>query len=174
MYLEEFTKLVDTTEHYGSCIGYDMAFIDYKSATTTLNLKRKGACNKLLALDFLKKASCSHFGGLLTDLDLRGSDQHPKDLVKACALLVNYQLPRTHIVKQLPDKQMDHPEIVVSLLLSNLQHPYWEQIETCTLTYNALHARKGDTMPTCVSRMRKWQTMMLTLSFRNPISLSPA
>jgi len=107
IYLEEFTALVDTIEHYGGCIGYDTALIDYKMAAMTLDAKRKGAHDKLLAMDFLKKALQNQFGGLLTDLNnlySRGADQYPKDLIEAHALLVNYQPPRTYVVKQPLDK----------------------------------------------------------------------
>ncbi len=69
MYLEEFTTLVDTIEHYSSCIGYNMALINYEPTTTTLDAKRKGAYNKFLVMDFLKKVLHNHFGSLLTNLD---------------------------------------------------------------------------------------------------------
>jgi len=69
MYLEEFTALVETIEHYGGCIGHDTALIDHETTVTTLEAKKKGAHDKLLAMDFLKKAPWGRFGGLLTDLD---------------------------------------------------------------------------------------------------------
>jgi len=107
VYLEEFTALVETIEHYGGCIGHDTALIDHESMATTLEAKKKGARDKLLAMDFLKKAPRSRFGGLLTDLDnlfSRGADQYPQDLVEAHALLVNYQPPHNPVVKPLPEK----------------------------------------------------------------------
>jgi len=52
VFLEEFTALVDTIEHYDGCIGYDTALIDYETTATTLEAKRKGAHDKLLAMDF--------------------------------------------------------------------------------------------------------------------------
>jgi len=59
--------------------------IDHELAAATLEAK-KGAHNKLLAMDFLKKAPRSRFGGLLMDLDnlfSRGANQYPKDLEEA-------------------------------------------------------------------------------------------
>jgi len=88
--------LIDTIEHYGGCIIYDTALIDYKMTATTLDAMRKGACDKLLAMVFLKKAPRNRFGNLLTNLNnlySRGADQCPKDLVEAHAVLVNYQPP---------------------------------------------------------------------------------
>ena len=93
-FLEEFTALVDTIEHYDGCIGHDTALLDYETTATTLEAKKKGARDKLLAMDFLKKAPKARYGSLLTELDnlfSRGADQYPKDLVEAHALLVNYQ-----------------------------------------------------------------------------------
>jgi len=113
MYLEEFTALVETIEHYGGCIGHDMALIDHETTATTLEAKKKGAREKLLAMDFLKKAPRGRFGGLLTDLDklfLRGADQYPKDLVEAHALLVNYQPPFNPISKPSPEKTDEDKE----------------------------------------------------------------
>jgi len=106
-FLEEFTALVDTIEHYDGCIGHDTALIDYEMTVTTLEAKKKGARDKLLAMDFLKKAPKARYGLLLTELDnlfSRGADQYPKDLVEAHALLVNYQPPRSHTPKVPPEK----------------------------------------------------------------------
>jgi len=63
-------------------------------------------------------------GGLLTDLDNlfshsadHSADQYPKDLVEAHRLLVDYQPPRSHIIKQPPDKsKVDPPDLVLSKL----------------------------------------------------------
>jgi len=77
VFLEEFTALVNTIKHYRGCIRCDTALINYETMATTLNAKKKGAHDKLLAMDFLKKAPCSRFGNLLTELDnlySRGAD----------------------------------------------------------------------------------------------------
>jgi len=42
VYLEEFTALVETIEHYGGCIGHNTALTDYEMAATTLEAKKKG------------------------------------------------------------------------------------------------------------------------------------
>jgi len=55
--------------------------------------RKKQARDKLLAMDFLKKAPCTRFGALLIKLDnlfSRGADQYPKDIIAAHSLLVNY------------------------------------------------------------------------------------
>jgi len=54
--LEEFSALVGTIEHYGGCIGHDMVLMDMESIILKLNDKKKQAQDKLLAMDFLKKA----------------------------------------------------------------------------------------------------------------------
>jgi len=56
VYLEEFSALVNTIEHYGGCIGYDTALIKFKPTPATAKEKQKGAHDELLAMDFLKKA----------------------------------------------------------------------------------------------------------------------
>ena len=114
VYLEEFSALVDTIEHYGGCIGHDTALTDFEPSASTAEEKQKGARDKLLAMDFLKKAPRGRFGGLLTDLDnlfSRGADQYPKDLAEAHSLLVNYQPPRSGYQKPppVPDDNDDTP-----------------------------------------------------------------
>jgi len=126
VFLEEFTALVNTIKHYRGCIRYDTALINYETMATTLNAKKKGAHDKLLAMDFLKKAPCSRFGNLLTDLDnlySRGVDQYPKNLVEAHALLVNYQPPRSHVPKPPPDKTDGIPGNGSELFFAQLGTP---------------------------------------------------
>jgi len=113
VYLEEFTALVETIEHYGGCIGHDTALIEHETAAAMLEAKKKAARDKLLAMDFLKKAPRGRFGGLLMDLDnlfSRGANQYPKDLVEAHALLVNYQPPCNPTNKPLPEKTDEDKE----------------------------------------------------------------
>jgi len=114
VYLEEFSALVDTIEHYGGCIGHDTAVTDFEPSASTVEEKQKGARDKLLAMDFLKKAPRGRFSGLLTDLDnlfSRGANQYPKDLAEAHSLLVNYQPPRSSYQKLplVPDDNDDTP-----------------------------------------------------------------
>jgi len=69
VYLKEFSALVDTIEHYRDCIGHNTALIDFETLATNLDAKKEGGWDKLLAMDFLKKAPQGRFGGLLMDLD---------------------------------------------------------------------------------------------------------
>jgi len=69
VYLKEFSVLVDTIEHYGGCIGHDTALINCESAIVKLENRRKRVQDKLLAMDFLKKALHARFGAILIELD---------------------------------------------------------------------------------------------------------
>jgi len=61
VYLEEFSALVDTIEHYGGCIGHDTALVDAESIILKIDDRKKCARDKLLVMDFLKR----HHGHVL-------------------------------------------------------------------------------------------------------------